>query len=70
MEDARQRVIRKFMVLPEDKQQKLCVSMGTLMAQLKADWEVRLENAGKTVTHTKLWGGYAKKRMKVVEGEK
>lgn len=69
MEDARQRVIRKFMALPEDKQQKLCDSMGALMAQLKADWEARPENAGKTVTCTELWDGHAKK-MKAVEGEK
>ena len=61
MDDARQRVIRKFMTLPEDKQQKLCGAMGSLLAKLKADWEDRPENAGKTVTYTELWDEHAKK---------
>ena len=61
MEDARQRVIRKFLALPEDKQQKLCDSMGTLMAKLKADADAKPENASKTVTYTELWDAYAKK---------
>ncbi len=52
MDDARQRVIRKFAALPEDKQQKLCDAMGSLLAKLKADWDARPENAGKTVTYT------------------
>ena len=55
MDDARQRVIRKFMTLPEDKPQKLCDAMGELMAKLKAEWEARPENAGKAVTYTELW---------------
>ena len=63
MEDARQRVIRKFLALPEDKQQKLYDAMGGLLAKLKAEWEARPENAGKTVTYTELWDEYAK-RMK------
>ena len=62
-------MIRKFMTLPEDKPQKLCDAMGELMAKLKADWEARPENAGKTVTCTELWDGHSKK-MKSVEGEK
>ena len=61
MDDARQRVIRKFLALPEDKQRKLCDAMGELMAKLKADWEARSENAGKTVTYTELWDEHAKK---------
>ena len=61
MDDARQRVIRKFMTLPEDKPQKLCDAMGELMAKLKAEWEARPENAGKTVTYTELWDEHAKK---------
>ena len=61
MEDARQRVIRKFAALPEDKQQKLCDAMGELMAKLKAEWEAKPENAGKTVTYTELWDEHAKK---------
>lgn len=61
MDDVRQRVIRKFMTLPEDKQQKLCGAMGSLLAKLKADWEARPENAGKTVTYTELWDEHAKK---------
>ena len=60
MEDARQRVIRKFLALPEDKQQKLCDAMGELMVQLKAEWESRLENVGKKVTYTELWEANAK----------
>ena len=61
MEDIRQRVIRKFMALPEDKQQKLSDSMGELMAKMKTEWEARPENAGKTVTYTELWDEHAKK---------
>ena len=60
MEDARQRVIRKFLALPEDKQQKLCDAMGELMTQLKAEWEAKLENAGKKVTYTELWNEHVK----------
>jgi hypothetical protein len=60
MEDARQRVIRKFLALSEDKQQKLCDAMGERMAQLKAEWESRLENVGKKVTYIELWDAYAK----------
>lgn len=60
MEDARQRVIRKFLALPEDKQQKLCNAMGERMAQLKAERESRLENVGKKVTYTELWDAYVK----------
>ena len=59
-EDARQRVIRKFAALPEDKQQKLCDAMGELMAKLKADWEAKPENAGKTVIYAELWDEHAK----------
>ena len=61
MDDARQRVIRKFLALPEDKQQRISDAMGELMAKLKADWEARPENAGKTVTYTELWDEHAKK---------
>ena len=63
-EDARQRVIRKFAALPEDKQQKLCDSMGALMTKLKAEWESKPENAGKTATYTELWDEHAKKMKK------
>ena len=59
-EDARQRVIRKFMALPEDKQQKLSDAMGELMAKLKADWEAKPANAGKKVKYTELWDEHAK----------
>ena len=69
MDEARQRVMRKFLALPGDKQQKLSDLMRGLTRR-KAEREAKPENAGKPVTHTKLWGGYAKKRMKVVEGEK
>ena len=69
MDEADRKLLQKIFSLPEDKQQKLCDSMGALMAQLKADWEARPENAGKTVTCTELWDGHAKK-MKAVEGEK
>lgn len=69
MDEADRKLLQKIFSLPEDKQQKLCDSMGALMAQLKADWEARPENAGKTVTYTELWDGHAKK-MKAVEGEK
>ena len=62
MEDARQRVIRKFMALSEDKQQKLCESMGELMTKLKADWEAKPENAGKTVSYKDLWHDFLKKK--------
>ena len=61
MEDARQRVIRKFMALSEDKQKKLCDAMGALLAKLKAEWEAKPENKGKTVTYTELWDEHAKK---------
>ena len=61
MDDVRQRVIRKFLALPEDKQQRISDAMGELMAKLKADWEARPENAGKTVTYTELWDEHAKK---------
>ena len=54
-DDVRQRVIRKFMALPEDKQQKLCDAMGELMAKLKVEWEAKPENAGKTVKYAELW---------------
>ena len=67
MEDARQRVIRKFMALPEDKQQKLCDSIGALMARLKSEWEARPENKGKAVTYTELWDEHAKKMKAVKE---
>lgn len=61
-EDARQRVIRKFAALPEDKQQKLCDAMGELMAKLKADWEAKPANAGKKVTYTELWNNLLTQR--------
>lgn len=60
MEDARQRVIRKFAAMSEDKQQKLCDTMGALMAQLKAEWEAKPENKGKAVTYTELWDEHAR----------
>ena len=60
-DDVRQRVIRKFAALPEDKQQKLCDAMGALLTKLKANWEAKPENAGKTVTYTELWDEHAKK---------
>ena len=69
MDEADRKLLQKIFSLPEDKQLKLCDSMGALMAQLKADWEARPENAGNTVTYTELWNGHAKK-MKAVEGEK
>ena len=69
MEDARQRVIRKFMALPEDKQQKLCDSLGALMAQLKAEWEAKPENAGKTVSYKDLWQDFLKKKNNGYTGE-
>ena len=59
MDDVRQRVIRKFLALPEDKRQRISEAMGGLLTRLKADWEARPENAGKTVTYTELWDGPA-----------
>ena len=64
MDDVRQRVIRKFLALPEDKQQRISDAMGCLLAKLKAEWEARPENAGKTVTYTELWDEHAKKMKK------
>ena len=61
MEDARQRVIRKILALPEDKQQRINDSTGEMMPQLKADWDAKPENAGKTVTNAKLWDDFANK---------
>ena len=52
---------QKFLRLPEDKQQKLCDAMGELFTKLRADWEAKPENAGKTVTYAELWEAYAKK---------
>lgn len=69
MDEADRKLLRKIFSLPEEKQQKLCDRMGGLMEDLKAKWEARPENAGKTVTYTELWDGHAKK-MKAVEGEK
>ena len=69
MEDARQRVIRKFMTLPEDKQQKLCDSMGALMAKLRAEWGSKPENAGKTVSYKDLWQDFLKKKNSGYTGE-
>ena len=64
MDDARQRVIRKFLALPEDKQQRISDAMGSLLTKLKAEWEAKPENAGKTVTYTELWDEHAKKVKK------
>lgn len=64
MDDVRQRVIRKFLALPEDKQQRISDAMGGLLTRLKADWEARPENAGKTVTYTELWDEHAKQMKK------
>ena len=61
MKDARQRVIRKILSLPEDKQQRLHDAMGDLLTKLKAEWEARPENGGKTATYTELWDDYVKK---------
>ena len=60
MDDVRQRVIRKFLALPEDKQQRISDAMGGLLTRLKA----RPENAGKTVTYTELWDEHAKQMKK------
>lgn len=51
---------QKFLKLPKDKQQRLCDSMGEMFTKLKADWESKPENAGKTVTYSELWDEYAK----------
>ena len=69
MEDARQRVICKFMALPENKQQKLCDSMGALLARLKSEWEARPENAGKTVSYKDLWQVILRKKNSGDTGE-
>ena len=69
MEDARQRVIRKFMALPEDKQQNLCDSMGALLARLKCEWEAKPENAGKTMSYKDLWQDFLKKKNSGDTGE-
>jgi hypothetical protein len=55
MDEADRKLLRKIFSLPEEKQQKLCDRMGGLMEDLKAKWEARPENAGKTVTYTELW---------------
>jgi len=57
-------VLRKFMVLPEDKWQKLYDAMGALMARLKAEWDVKPENKGKVITYAELWAEQAKKMRK------
>ena len=61
MDEADRKLLQKIFSLPQDKQQKLCDAMGELMAKLKADWEARPENAGRTVTYTELWDEHAKK---------
>jgi hypothetical protein len=69
MEDARQRVIRKFLALPEDKQQKLCDAMGAMMAKLKTEWEAKPKNAGKTVKYMDLWQEFLMKKNSGDTGE-
>lgn len=69
VDEADRKLLQKIFSLPQDKQQKLCDSMGALMAKLKADWDARPENAGKTVTYTELWDEHAKK-MKAVKRDK
>lgn len=69
MDEADRKLLQKIFSLPEDKQQKLCDAMGELMAKLKADWEAKPENAGKTVTYTKLWDEHAKKMKAGDRGE-
>ena len=64
MEDVRQRVIRKFLAMSEDK---LSDSKVELMTNLKADWEAKPENTGKFVTYSELWDEHARK-MKALEG--
>ena len=61
MDEADRELLQKIFSLPQDKQQKLCDAMGEQMAKLKADWEARPENAGRTVTFTELWDEHAKK---------
>lgn len=55
-----ERVMQKFLNLPEDKQQKLCDLFGKLLTDLKADWESKPENKGKTITYSELWENFAK----------
>lgn len=61
MDDADRKLLQKIFSLPKEKQQRLCDSMGALLGKLKAEWETRPENAGKTVTYTELWDEHAKK---------
>ena len=61
MDDADKKLLQKIFSLPPEKQQKLCDAMGGLLTKLKTDWEARPENAGKTVTYTRLWDEHAKK---------
>ena len=68
MDEADRRLLQKIFSLPKDKQQALCDRMGALLEGLKADWEAKPENAGKTVTYTELWDEHAKKMKKDSKG--
>ncbi len=68
MDEADRRLLQKIFSLPKDKQQRLCDRMGELLEGLKADWEAKPENAGKTVTYTELWDEHAKKMKKDSKG--
>ena len=61
MDEADRKLLQKIFSLPQDKQQKLCDAMGELMAKLKADWDARPEDAGKTVTYAELRDEHAKR---------
>jgi len=61
-------VKRRFLELPEDKQQRIYDKLAQLFARLEADWKSKPENAGKTVPYRKLWDDFSSQKREGEQG--
>ena len=50
-----------FLGLEQPKQEKLLSFLQDLLTELRAEWESRPENEGRTVTNSQLWQEYVRR---------
>ena len=59
MDDEEQnRLAKKFLTLPPEKQQKIHAMMTDLFQKLEKEWKADPNNAGKHFSYSKMWDEY------------
>lgn len=61
-DEIEERVKKKFMALPIEKQQKIHAMMSGLFQKLEKEWKADPKNSGKPFSYSEMWDEYTAKQ--------